>query len=152
MGPEVRTRAHIAWVALAITMGVTGCTSPASTTGRAPMRVIERPPVPLSLEISPRDRAGRQPVSTEIGIALTGGRITSVRVVRTGGRGQVSGALRDDLSAWVPTAPLAFGATYTATVVAASPDGARTLRRRTTFGTMAAPTQETGTGLYLFSG
>jgi lipoprotein-anchoring transpeptidase ErfK/SrfK len=132
MGPEVGTRAHTAWVALvaiAITMGTAGCGGPTRTSGSGPMRVIERSPVPLSLEISPPDRAGRQPVSTEIGIALTGGRVMSVRVVRTGGRGQVNGVLRDDLSAWVPTLPLAFGATYTATVVAT--DGAKTLRRRT---------------------
>jgi lipoprotein-anchoring transpeptidase ErfK/SrfK len=52
----------------------------------------------------------------------------------------------------VPSAPLAFGATYIATVAAASPDGAQTARRSTTFTTMSAPTRETGTGLYLFSG
>ena len=92
------------------------------------------------------------PASAEIGIAISGGHLAAVRVIRAGTRTPVRGTPRGDGSAWVPTRPLAFGSAYTAVVSATSADGERTVTRTTRFRTMGRPTALTGTGLYLFDG
>ncbi len=105
----------------------------------------------FSFAVTPATGAKSLPVSTEIGLKLGGGRVTGVELRRDGASGRIKGSLRDDGTSWVPAAPLAFGARYTATVTATSDDGARTETRTTTFSTMGRPGRETGTGLYLFS-
>jgi lipoprotein-anchoring transpeptidase ErfK/SrfK len=140
--------AVVTGTALVGAVALAGCDSGTVATPAVAATPAGRVAVPPALEISPPDRARSVPASAEIGIRLAGARLESVRL--SGAGRPVRGALREDGSAWVPAAPLAFGARYTATVTAT--DGARTLRRRSTFTTMAKPHRETGTGLYLFSG
>jgi lipoprotein-anchoring transpeptidase ErfK/SrfK len=106
---------------------------------------------PFSFAVTPATGAKSLPVSTEIGLKLAGGRVTGVELRRDGANGRIKGTLREDGTSWVPSAPLAFGARYTATVTVESDDGTRTETRTTTFSTMGRPGRETGTGLYLFS-
>ncbi|GAA2523393.1 Ig-like domain-containing protein [Pilimelia columellifera subsp. columellifera] len=82
---------------------------------------------------------------------VAGGSVSSVTVVDGTGR-PLAGTMRADGTSWVPSRPLEFGRTYTATVVAAATDGRRETRR-TTFTTAARRSvPELGSGLYLFTG
>ena len=103
--------------------------------------------IPADLALTPAPGSTGLPVSTEIGTAVTGGRITSVSLVDGAGH-EVAGALRDDSSSWVPVAPLSFATSYAATVTTTGG-----LSRQTHFTTMAKPPgTRVGSGLYLFSG
>jgi lipoprotein-anchoring transpeptidase ErfK/SrfK len=155
--PRVASRLVAALGVLALA----GCVSPpvpapasVATTPTPTATATPPPPVPgpFSLAVTPASGADNRPVSTEIGLRLRGGRLESVVLRPAGATGTVAGAVRPDGSSWVPAAPLEFGRAYTATVTARSTDGARTLRRTTSFTTMARPWRETGTGLYLFTG
>jgi lipoprotein-anchoring transpeptidase ErfK/SrfK len=106
------------------------------------------PVVPVSLALTPAAGQKDVPVSAEIGVKISGGRVTAVAVA--GGDGKaVSGKLRDDGSAWVPSRPLKTRQRYEATVTAADAAG-RITTATTAFTTMGAPGRKTGTGLYLF--
>jgi lipoprotein-anchoring transpeptidase ErfK/SrfK len=111
-----------------------------------------QPPVPLSLAITtPTTNAKNIPISTEIGISLTGGRVTSATL--TWAHGSTSrGSLRDDGTSWVPAAPLAYATTYTATVTATNQDASTTQTKTTSFTTMSRPSRYTDTGLYMVQG
>jgi lipoprotein-anchoring transpeptidase ErfK/SrfK len=101
-----------------------------------------------SITLTPATGKKDLPISTEIGVAVDDGRITSV-ALRDGKGEAVAGAMRDDGSAWVPGAPLKNDASYVATVVAE--DAARQTKTATTsFTTMKKMGRATGTGLYLF--
>jgi lipoprotein-anchoring transpeptidase ErfK/SrfK len=91
------------------------------------------------------------PVSTEIGLTVADGSLDRVRLVRAGTTDELPGQLRPDGSAWVPAAPLAYGAAYEATVTAKGGDG-RIVSQTTTFTTMARPGPTAYTGLYAFEG
>ncbi|MGN9912256.1 Ig-like domain-containing protein [Phytohabitans sp. LJ34] len=106
-------------------------------------------PAAFAFSITPAANAKNLPVSSEIGVKLAGGEVTSVTLAEAGGA-KVSGTMRDDGSAWVPSSPLKYGKTYTATVVAAKDGGTAT--KTTTFTTMGQPGSRVGTGLYLFDG
>lgn len=109
------------------------------------------PPVPLSLAIAPAPGAANQPVTTEVGTTVAGGKITTVTLVDKAGK-PVGGDLRADGSSWVPAAPLAFGTSYTATVTATDGDG-KTVTQTTNFTTMGRPGgSRVGSGLYMFDG
>jgi lipoprotein-anchoring transpeptidase ErfK/SrfK len=127
--------------------------SSGATTAHKPVLAPPPPSAPqkLALRVRPGTGAKRLPVSTEIGLAIRGGRVTRVDLRRAGG-GAVAGALRPDRTSWVPSRPLAFSTRYTATVTARSADGSRTVTERTSFTTMGRPGRLTGTGLYLFDG
>src|SRR4051794_7647672 len=131
--------------------GLAACDPSPGPTGARP-----GPPIAadgaLTLAVTPPDGAAHVPVATEIGIAVTGGRLAAVRVVRAGTRTEVRGAPRADGASWVPTRPLAFSSAYSAVVSATSADGTRTETRTTNFRTMGRPARLTGTGLYLFDG
>ncbi len=88
------------------------------------------------------------PVSAEIGVKLTGGTVKTVELRDAKGK-TVSGAMREDGSAWVPAKTLKTKQRYEATVVAADQAGTTTTSK-TTFTTMGKPGRKTGTGLYLF--
>ncbi|MFD1073072.1 L,D-transpeptidase [Longispora fulva] len=118
---------------------------PAPSTATTPARST----VPFSLAVTPAANASGLPLSTEIGTAVTGGRVTGVEVLSAGKR--VEGALRADGTAWVPAKPLTPSTSYTATVTATGDDG-RTESRATRFTTMSRPGNRVGTGMYLFSG
>ncbi|MEV0895856.1 Ig-like domain-containing protein [Actinoplanes sp. NPDC049802] len=105
---------------------------------------------PVTLSITPAADKKNVPVSTEIGLEVSGGEVTSVTLTDAKGKA-VAGKLREDGSAWVPAKPLKAKQRYAAKVVATGSDG-QTTTADTTFTTMGAPARETGTGLYLFDG
>jgi lipoprotein-anchoring transpeptidase ErfK/SrfK len=106
------------------------------------------PPSPVQLSITPAAGKKNLPLSTEIGLAVSGGTVTSVSLKGSDGKA-VGGALRADGSSWVPSRPLKAKVEYVATVTAANPAG-ETKTASTSFTTMGAPGRKTGTGLYLF--
>ncbi|GAA4682650.1 L,D-transpeptidase [Phytohabitans rumicis] len=122
--------------------GTTAAPSASASASQAPAEAF-------ALSITPAANGKNLPVSTEIGVKLTGGEVSSVTVTETGGA-KVAGTMRADGSAWVPSSPLKWGKTYTAAVTATGAGGAAT--QTTTFTTMAKPGKETGTGLYMFDG
>jgi lipoprotein-anchoring transpeptidase ErfK/SrfK len=150
-------RRLVAVVALAVVvpLGVVACSG--SSKGGPVERVKEvaatpslsaGPASPLSLALTPAAGKTDVPISTEIGLALTGGAITAFALTGADGKA-VSGALREDGSAWVPSKPLKNKLRYDVTATATSPAG-QTKTATTSFTTMGAPAEKTGTGLYLF--
>lgn len=121
--------------------------------GPAPQSIPpETPPEPSTLELAltPVSGTDEAPISTEIGIEVTGGEISEVTLVAADDA-RVAGRMRADGTSWVPDRPLAPSTRYTATVTAAGAEG-QTTTAGTTFTTMAAPGRRTGTGLYLLDG
>ncbi|MEV0714291.1 Ig-like domain-containing protein [Asanoa sp. NPDC050611] len=108
------------------------------------------PPVPFQFAVTPADKKKDLPVSTEIGTSVKGGQITSVKVVDKAGKA-VSGAMREDKSSWVPSAPLKYDTSYTATVVATSAGGQQETKK-VSFSTRGKSGNDVGSGLYLFNG
>jgi lipoprotein-anchoring transpeptidase ErfK/SrfK len=107
------------------------------------------PAVPVSLSVTPAAGKKGVPVSAEIGLTVAHGKVGAVTLRGADGK-VVSGALRDDGSSWVPSAPLKTNQRYEAVVTATGDDGAsKTVT--TSFTTMGAPAHKTGTGLYLFA-
>ena len=102
----------------------------------------------ISLSVTPDSGKKGVPVSAEIGVKVSGGKVTTVSLNDDKGK-TVSGALREDGSAWVPAKPLKNSKRYEATVTAAD-DAGRTKTATTSFTTMGQPGRRTGTGLYLF--
>ncbi len=109
------------------------------------------PPPGATLNLTPELGAANVPVSAEIGVNVTNGDLDTVRLVRAGTAEELPGRMRPDGSAWVPAAPLAYGAVYEATVTAKGQDG-QTVTRTTTFTTMGEPQSVSYTGLYAFDG
>ncbi|MGH3679028.1 MAG: Ig-like domain-containing protein [Natronosporangium sp.] len=107
------------------------------------------PAVPPQLAVTPEEGSTGTTLSTEIG-TRTDGEITEVKLTTKEGDA-VTGQQRPDGSSWVPDQPLEPRTRYTAVVTATGADGA-TASAQTSFTTMAAPSQRTGTGLYLFDG
>jgi lipoprotein-anchoring transpeptidase ErfK/SrfK len=105
----------------------------------------------LSLAITPASGATRVPVSTEVGLSVANGAITSVVLTGAGGA-TVSGSVRDDGSSWIPDHALAYGSTYTAVVSARSADGRQALTCSTIFTTMGRPGNLADYGMYLQQG
>ncbi|AGL14841.1 Ig-like domain-containing protein [Actinoplanes sp. N902-109] len=129
---------------------VTGSSAPApgASAGPESATVGGSQPEALSLRVTPDAGKKGVPVSAEIGVKVSGGKVTTVAVKDDKGK-SVAGSLREDRSAWVPARPLKNSKTYEASVTAVSEAG--TSRTETTkFTTMAKPAKETGTGLYLF--
>jgi lipoprotein-anchoring transpeptidase ErfK/SrfK len=146
-------------LALLVTLSAVACTNkPAPRAVPEPVApatsAVSQPsptPVPFSFAIDPAPGATNLPISAEIGIKLTGGKVTAVGLADGQGR-QIAGGLRDDGSSWIPAKPLDNARTYTATVTATS-DGGRAETRTTTFTTMGRPGGgRVGSGLYLFDG
>jgi lipoprotein-anchoring transpeptidase ErfK/SrfK len=108
----------------------------------------EKTTAKVELTISPETGKKDVPVSAEIGIKLSGGTIKTVELRDDKGK-TVSGAMREDGSAWVPAKTLKSSQRYEATVVAADQAGTITTSK-TSFTTMGRPGKKTGTGLYLF--
>ncbi len=110
--------------------------------------VSAEPAIPVSLRLTPVRGKKDVPISTEIGLKVAGGKVAAVALKEEDGTA-VSGALRDDGSAWVPSKPLKYEQRYEASVTAENAAGLPTVAT-TRFTTMAAPARRTGTGLYLF--
>ncbi len=152
----VMRRILSAGLAVAVCLGLTACSgdlphltsddpSPQPSASPAPSQA------PLSLALAPAAGTADAPISTEIGIDLTGGAVEQVSVVKAGSSAAIAGSMREDGSAWVPAAPLEYGASYEATVTVKSASG-ETKTEKTSFGTMRRPGVWTGTGLYAFDG
>jgi lipoprotein-anchoring transpeptidase ErfK/SrfK len=106
---------------------------------------------PLALAITPGANAAGLPVTTEIGTTVHNGEVTGVTLVDKSGK-TIAGSMREDLSSWVPAAPLAWSTGYTATVTAKGIDGTTTTKT-TSFTTMGRPGgSRVGSGLYMFTG
>ena len=108
---------------------VAGCAAPVVTEAAA------LPEVTLTPALGSRD----VPISAELGISVTGGRIADVRLIDEKGA-SVPGAMRDDGSSWLPSTPLRYARSYIAQVTAVNEYG-RAMTRTTTFTTMAPPAQ-----------
>jgi lipoprotein-anchoring transpeptidase ErfK/SrfK len=110
--------------------------------------VTESADVPITLGVTPAAGKKDVPVSAEIGVSVSGGKVTTVSLKDTAGKA-VPGELREDGSSWVPASTLKPKTTYAASVTATTESGL-TKTATTTFTTMGAPGKKTGTGLYLF--
>ena len=108
------------------------------------------PAAPISLSLTPAGGKKDVPVSAEIGLKISGAQVSSVTLKDAAGKA-VSGKLRDDGSAWVPSTPLQTRQRYVASVVATAAGG-QSKTATTSFTTMGSPAHKTGTGLYLFDG
>jgi lipoprotein-anchoring transpeptidase ErfK/SrfK len=110
--------------------------------------VTESADVPINLSVTPAAGKKDVPVSAEIGVSLTAGKVTTVSLTDAAGKA-VAGKLREDGTSWVPASTLKAKTTYAASVTATT-DAGLTKTATTTFTTMGAPGKKTGTGLYLF--
>ena len=164
-----RRLAAIVAVAVAVPLVLSACgrdgqqPAPASWVGSAPASggpsasapAAQEPPAAaggeatgVSVKVSPASGKKDVPLSAEISVTVEGGSVESVALRDAGGKA-VSGAMREDGSAWVPGKPLKAKQRYEATVTAKDAAG-RTKTETTSFTTMAKPARRTGTGLYLF--
>lgn len=143
---DVRRRLTLLAVTIAATpLALGGCTAERRTDAAKPEAKVP------TVTLSPADKARDVPISAEIGTTIAHGKVTSVRLTDDKGT-EVRGEPREDGSSWVPSAPLAYGRTYTAEVTATG-DRGRTTTSRTTFTTMAKPTKPAITStLYFASG
>jgi lipoprotein-anchoring transpeptidase ErfK/SrfK len=121
----------------------------ASKSHPAPTHTSEAAPVTLS--ITPATGTAQLPVSTEVGLTVKNGAVSSVVMTRSDGTA-VAGGMRADGSSWIPNQPLAYGATYSAVVQARSADGHQSVTRATTFTTMGSPANQDDYGMYLQTG
>ncbi|BCJ44725.1 hypothetical protein GCM10010168_15380 [Actinoplanes ianthinogenes] len=106
------------------------------------------PAAPATLAITPAANKKNVPTSAEIGVKVSNGQVTSVKLTDSKGKA-VAGKLREDGSSWVPGKTLKNNEKYSAEVTATGTDGGTTTAR-TTFTTMGDAAHHTGTGLYLF--
>ena len=138
----------------AVSLAVSACT--AGKHDEASQPAPEAAPPALTLAVTPATGTGDLPISTELGLTVEHGQITNINLADASGAA-IGGMLRDPLPAgggattWIPVSPLAYGATYTATVTAEGEKGQKQTQT-TTFTTMGQPGRQTGTGLYLFDG
>src|SRR5262245_412892 len=118
LGTRFGRGAVITTLMLVAGLALTACDGPSQTITPAPTPTQP----PLSLSITPATGTAKAPVSTEVGLTVGNGTISSVTLTKAGG-GAVTGAVRDDGSSWIPSQALDYGSTYTAVVQASSPDG-----------------------------
>ncbi|MEV6349009.1 Ig-like domain-containing protein [Actinoplanes sp. NPDC051851] len=133
----------------AVAAGTTGPSSSAAP-ATAASAVPESATVASAATLSITPAAGKKnvPISTEIGVKVSGGEVTTVTLTDAKGK-PVAGAMREDGSSWVPAKPLKTEQTYAAKVTATATDGSTTTST-TSFTTMGEAGKHTGTGLYLF--
>ncbi len=131
----------LAAIAVAVPLVSAGCTSgPIDHAGRSA-------PAPPKLAVTPALNSKNVPISTEIGLSVTDGKVTEVALTDDKG-GRIDGAFRTDGSTWIPGQPLKHKQAYTAQVTAANDKG-KTVTQTTSFTTMDKPAKQTGTSLYL---
>lgn len=124
-----------------LAVALAGCTgNPISRDRAAPP-----PPVP-KVAIQPGANSTNVPVSAEIAAAVTDGKLASVTLTDSKGT-KVAGEMRPDGSSWVPNRPLKYKQAYTAEITASNDQG-RQATEKTTFTTMAKPTQQTDVTVY----
>jgi lipoprotein-anchoring transpeptidase ErfK/SrfK len=104
-----------------------------------------------TVTVLPQNGAHDQPVTTEIGTSIAGGRLDGISLADASGH-SVAGAMREDGTSWVPAQPLAYHATYLATVAATGTTGKHTATTAS-FTTMNDPGgNRITTGLYFSDG
>lgn len=145
VGTGKRVR-HLIIAVVAATGFVAGCSSSGSKHKSEPNNAPK-----MSLAVTPTGGTKDLPVSTEIGVKYSGGWVSSVQLTKAGGSGTITGAMRPDLSTWVPDTPLDYGSTYNAKVTVTNDDGVHTTSQSTTFSTMGKPSLSSY-GMYLRSG
>ena len=154
-GPRARRAiavfAALTAMALAAMAGNAACRPAGSPTAKATSSPTP-PPAPFTLAITPAAGTTNLPVSSEVGIAASGGQVTEVSLTKAGSPDKIPGTMREDGTSWIPAAPLAFSSNYTVTVTGRATAGAQTVSRHTSFSTMGKPARETETGLYMFDG
>lgn len=107
---------------------------------------VKKAAPPPALALTPGANATDIPVSAEIGVSVTGGKVTGVEVTDAKGA-KVDGAMRPDGSTWMPNAALRYKQTYTARATAVNDKG-RTSTQTSSFTTMGKPAKQTKTTLY----
>jgi lipoprotein-anchoring transpeptidase ErfK/SrfK len=143
MDYQRRALPRLVAVAAVVPLLLAGCTGgPVARSGAQ-----SSPLPPPTLAITPTPESRDLPISTEIGLNVTGGKVTDVVVAEDGGD-RIDGALRDDGSSWVPSAPLAANRSYTAEVTAKNDQGEAVVQR-TKFTTMDKPASRLTSNLYL---
>lgn len=127
-------------IAAALPLVLSSCTS-------APDRKTEAaPPPPPGLAVTPAADAKEVPISAEIGLAVTGGKVTGVTLNDSKGA-PVAGAMRADGTSWIPDRPLDPRQSYSVQVTAANDTG-QTSAWSGGFTTMAKPTKLQQSTLY----
>ncbi|MET8361264.1 Ig-like domain-containing protein [Micromonospora sp. NPDC005171] len=144
---ELRQRLTLFAVTIAATPLVLGGCTTERKSGAGSAQGRSAPP---ELTVTPSDGTREVPISTEVGTAVKGGRISAVRISDDKGT-QVKAEPREDGSAWVPSRALQPRRTYTAEVTATGGSGQITTRK-TTFTTMPKPTKPTITSTLYFTG
>ncbi len=147
-GRQVR-QVVIALAALVMVAAGGGC---GNNTNGAKKDTEAQRSAPFALTIKPDGNAANLPISSEIGVDLTGGKITEVSLTKKGSTDKIKGSMREDGTAWIPAVPLDFSAQYAVAVTGKSADGSQTITRNTAFSTMAQPASNAGTALYLNNG
>ncbi|WP_203842327.1 L,D-transpeptidase [Winogradskya humida] len=128
--------------------GAGSSSAPAPGSSAVPESGVVAADGPLKLSVTPAAGKKGVPLSTEIGVDVSGGKVTTVALKDAKGKA-VAGELREDGSSWVPAKALTASKTYEASVTAVDSAGV-SKTETTTFTTMAKPAKKTGTGLYLF--
>ncbi|HZM77136.1 MAG TPA: Ig-like domain-containing protein [Candidatus Limnocylindrales bacterium] len=116
--------------------GLAACSKPSFNSGG----VKETPPKAKPVITSPADGAKDVLAGVELVFSATEAKSTKFDLTDAGGKA-VEGEMHPDGTAWVPAKMLAYGATYTATLSATGDDG-KTATAKSSFTTMAQPTNE----------
>jgi lipoprotein-anchoring transpeptidase ErfK/SrfK len=121
---------------------------PSTTATKTPQHA---PEPPVALAITPAANTKNLPVSTEVGLTVKNGTVSSVTMTKSDGTA-VAGTFRPDDSSWVPNQPLSYSSTYRAVVKAHGKDGGADVTRTTSFTTMGQPGNQDDYGMYLQQG
>jgi lipoprotein-anchoring transpeptidase ErfK/SrfK len=101
----------------------------------------------VELAVTPAEAATDVPVSAEIEVKATGGKVSEVTLADPTGAA-VAGAMRADGTSWVPTSPLKYTTQYKA-VVKAADDKGKTAEKTINFTTMARPGNRMGAQVFM---
>jgi lipoprotein-anchoring transpeptidase ErfK/SrfK len=138
------------WIMIGVTMALALTVVASGPVKEALREQVKHVPVPPTLTITPGTNITDVPISTEIGMTVSDGKISAVTL--TDGKGnRMDGAMRDDGSAWVPNSALNYKQAYTAQVTATN-DAGLTTTRTAAFTTMAEPADQTAVQLNVTGG
>jgi lipoprotein-anchoring transpeptidase ErfK/SrfK len=101
----------------------------------------------VDLAVTPAEAATDVPVSAEIEVKATGGKVSEVTLADSTGAA-VAGSMRADGTSWVPASPLKYTTQYKA-VVKAADDKGKTSEKTVSFTTMARPGNRMGAQIFM---
>ncbi len=104
-------------------------------------------PAAVELAVTPAEAATDVPVSAEIEVKATGGKVSEVTLTDAAGAA-VAGTMRADGTSWVPASPLKYTTQYKA-VVKAADSGGKTVEKAVSFTTMARPGNRMGAQIFM---